>query len=95
MVERFGTPSGEDTEAISMSRVPWNIGGQAGLFFAIIFKTILESPMKTGEDRETFESSCLIFCSILVARTAPAISDWGAEKADFPSILEKLERRLN
>ena len=51
--------------------------------------------MNTGEDKETLKSSCLTFCSILVASIAPAISDWGAEKADFPKILEELERRLN
>ena len=65
------------------------------MFFAIIFKILSESPMNTGVEREMLESSWLIFCSILVARTAPAISDWGAEKADFPSILDELERRLN
>jgi len=35
--------------------------------------------MKTGEERDTLNSSWLIFCSILVARTAYAISDWGAD----------------
>ena len=51
--------------------------------------------MNTGEERERLNSLWLIFCSILVARTAPAISDWGAEKADFPNIMAELERRLN
>ena len=41
------------------------------------------------------DSSWLIFCFILVAKTAPAISDKGTEKADLPSILNELERRLN
>ena len=87
--------SGEDTEAIFMSLVLLNTGGQAGSFFAIIFRIISESPMNTGLEREKLYSSWLIFCSILVARTAPVISDWGAEKADFPNILAELERRLN
>ena len=51
--------------------------------------------MNTGEEREMLDSSWLIFCSILVARMAPAISDWGAEKVDLPSILYEPERRLN
>ena len=46
-------------------------------------------------ERERLNNSWLIFCSILVARTAPAISDWGMEKADFPRTLAELERRLN
>ena len=32
-------------------------------------------------------------CSILVARTASLISDWGAENGDFPNIFAKLEMR--
>ena len=51
--------------------------------------------MNTGGAREMLDSSWLIFCFILVARTAPAISDWGAEKADLPSIFDELERSLN
>ena len=51
--------------------------------------------MSTGVEREMLNSSWLIFCSILVARTAPAISGWGVEKVDFPRILAELERRLN
>ena len=56
---------------------------------------ISESPINTGGERDTLDNSWLIFCSILVARTAPAISDRGAEKADFPRIFAELERRLN
>ena len=62
---------------------------------SIIFQIISESSINTGVERETLYSSWLIICYILVARTAPAISDWGAEKADFPNILAELERRLN
>ena len=62
---------------------------------AIIVRMISESPMNTGLERETLYNSWLIFCCILEARIAPAISDLGAEKADFPNILEELERRLN
>ena len=65
------------------------------MFFVIIFRIISKSPMNTGEERERLNSLWLIFCSILVSRTAPAISDWGAEKADFPNIMAELERRLN
>ena len=62
---------------------------------AFIFRMISESPMNTELERETLYNSWLIFCCILEARIAPPISDWGAEKADFPSILAELERRLN
>ena len=78
-----------------MSLVSIEYRGAGRIFFAIIFRIISESPINTGLERETFYSSWLIFCSILVARTAPAISVWGAENADFPNILAELERRLN
>ena len=66
-----------------------------GSFLAIILRMISESPINTVEKRDTLDNSWLILCSILVARTAPAILDWGPENADFPSILAELERRLN
>ena len=87
--------SDEDVADISISLVPKNTGGLAGSFLAIILRTISETPINTGGERDTLDNSWLIFCSILVARTAPAISDWGAEKADFPIIFAELERRLN
>ena len=62
---------------------------------AIILRMISKSPINTGGERDTLDNSWLIFCSILVARTAPTISDWGAEKVDFPRIFAELERRLN
>jgi hypothetical protein len=55
---------------------------------------ISESPMKVGGERVTLKSSWLIFCSILEASNAPAISDCGAENADLPRILEELDMRL-
>ena len=82
------------TAVISMIQVPQNTGGLAGSSLAIILRMISESLMNTGDKREMLYSSLLIFCCILVARTAPAILNYGTENAYFPRTLQELEMSL-
>ena len=70
------------------------MGRSAGSFFAIILRTISESPKNMEGFKSIVKSSCFTLNSILAASTALETSDCGADKADFPMILAKLVRRL-
>ena len=47
--------------------------------------------MNTRVEIEMLDSSWLIFCFVLIARTAPAILAWGMQKADFPRTGKEVE----